>query len=171
MPDDKQLQRLQSIVLAAHPWLATEVTKDGNAAGQFRLAFSYLGHVYRTETTNKRRYFHSWIEDANDWLHQLDIWREVGGAALLCAVIGHGDICWQRADHTVGALLEIGADPYSGRRCANAWRGILDGTRTLLKPMSAVPLPPEGTAIPVVKITDLQTGEDLSNSQYNLWQR
>ncbi len=103
---------------------------------EFGRAFVAVGYAFRLSEPSTARYFHSFVEDANAL--QREYWRAhaVSGSALLAAIIGHGDVPWRPVNQAVGQLLEVGLDPYSGIRCSNAWRGILEG-----RPLRS-PLPP-----------------------------
>jgi len=72
---------------------------------------------------------------------------EVEGAALLCAILAHGDIAYRLSDERYGQLLTVGLSTTTGKPCRqpNAWHDVLDTG----KPMA--PLPPRGL---VTRVSD-----------------
>jgi hypothetical protein len=58
---------------------------------------------------------------------------QISGPAFLAGCLASGDICWQRKDPEIGAMLEIGLNAHKGRACTtpNAWRNILKGAPLL----------------------------------------
>ncbi len=157
-PSGREVLALLKIVLGAYPNLRGEAeTRDFNtefgrtffAAGydnlgasaardfemEFARAFIAVGFAYRTPQPSTSRYFHSFVEDANGLLRTYWSAKAVSGTALLAAIIAHGDVAWRPANRAVGQLLEVGLDPYSGIRCSNAWKGVLEG-RPLKAPLA-----------------------------------
>ena len=129
LPSPAELARLRKIVLAAHPWL-----RDGAPAErEFVRAFWAAGMAFRTASPCRSRSFAAFVDDACELLTQYGS-EGVGGSAFMAACLAHGDICWQKPDATIGALLEIGLNAYQGGKCANAWRDILAGKANLLSP-------------------------------------
>jgi hypothetical protein len=59
----------------------------------------------------------------------------IGGPALLASCLAHGDVLIQWPDSSVGALLEVGLDEYSGRRATNVWIDLIAGERGLMRPV------------------------------------
>lgn len=185
-PSDKEILALMKIVYGAHPDLRgnaeTFLRKGRDLLGtvddfevEFGRAFVAVGYAFRTVEPVTTRYFHSLVEDANALLRRYWGAKPVSGTALLAAIIAHGDVCWRPANRAVGQLLEVGLDPYSGVRCANAWRGILEG-----RPLHA-PLPPrrafrEAAEPSPVRLYRQQDGpagpsSDVSGAEGPLWQR
>jgi hypothetical protein len=140
MPNDDELAKLMAIVLTAHSWLA------GFDLAEFRRSFWAQGKCYRTAAPDKSRYFQSWVDDANALLERFDK-RGVEGASFLAACLAAGDVVWQRADPSVGALLELGLNQYTGRPCSNAWRSVLRG-QPLLEPVTPGVVRAPSNAIP-----------------------
>jgi hypothetical protein len=133
MPTDKELASLLKIVLAAHADIARAAAPHVDFAEQFRNAFLAVGYLFRLDQPNSKRFFSAFVEDAGEWLVRLGR-APVSGPAFLAAVIAHGDVPFRKADEQIGQLLEVGLDPYSGRRCKRGWRDILRGERSLLPP-------------------------------------
>lgn len=127
MPTDDEATRLMKIVAAAHPSLA------GVDLFEFRRAFWAQGQCFRTPAPVSKRYFHAHVDDACELLERHGA-KQIGGTAFLAACIGAGDVPWQAADPSVGALLELGLNPHNGRPCSNVWLQILTGEASLLKP-------------------------------------
>lgn len=167
-PNATQMASLLRIVLAAHPWLGAV---DQHA---FARAMWATGLLYRTRETRRDKYFHSWVEVGNQRLTEQDA-EPVTGAEFMAAVIGHGDIVWQRQDARQGALLEIGVDEFRGLACQNSWRRILTGEANLLDPT-----PPRGSKpLPADEAPDVQIFQQdgsgrfrqLATAEPIAWQR
>jgi hypothetical protein len=93
----------------------------------------------------------------------------VTSSAFLAAALAHGDIPWQSADPTLGALLEIGLDPHTGLKCTNAWRAILAG-QAFLPPVPPAELKRRSDALPPVKIYQESHGQmKLVAADQRLW--
>jgi hypothetical protein len=131
-PNTRELAALLKIVLAAHPLLPAGMAHEA-FLDEFAHSFDAVGHLYRTDAPNSKRYFSAWIEDTNIWLERQGR-APVSGNAFLAACLAHGDVPWRQANDSVGQLLEVGLHATVGRRCKNCWREILRGERTLLPP-------------------------------------
>ncbi len=120
-PDANQLRSLLKIVCSVHPALRTNDVET-----QFGRAFWMVGHMFRLPTPSKR-HSPSWLlETANQQLLERVGWQP----AFFAACLAHGDVCWQKADATLGALYELGLNPWSGLHCANSWRSLLQGRQS-----------------------------------------
>jgi hypothetical protein len=130
-PSKDEARRLWHIVDAAYPDLGLIASVDEQ---EFRRAFSAVGLMYRRDTPDERHALTYFLDSANELISQHLKGSSVSGCALLGAVHAHCDIPWRKPDRSLGQLLEIGLDPYVGRRSENHWRGLLDGTRNLMQP-------------------------------------
>ena len=128
MPSADELVQLRNIAASAHPEIDASFDHD-----EFRRAFWCVGQNFRTPAPRKDRFYSAWIDQANELLERQDA-AQIGGPSFLVACIAAGDITWQAANADVGALLEIGLDPYRGRPCSNVWRDVLSGRARLLAP-------------------------------------
>ena len=125
----EEMSRLRAIVLSVYPGLECD-------EALFARGFVGVGFQFRTAQPVKTRYFHSVVDATNDLIDALFDLPPTTGNAVLAAIVGHGDIPWQKQDGSKGALLEVGLCPTHGLKLPtpNAWRGLLDGTRNLLAP-------------------------------------
>jgi hypothetical protein len=147
MPTDQELKTLARIALSAHADLKENADRMPDFAEQFRRAFYAVGFQFRLDQPTPKFYFHAHLEAANTFLRQQGN-ASVDGAPFLAAVFAHNDICWQQADESAGQLLLLGLDPYSGRRCSNAWRDLLRGGNMLAPTPAPRHLrPPEPTSV------------------------
>jgi hypothetical protein len=133
-PSTTEAASLLKIVDAAAPWLklAESVEVD-----EFRRALAASGLMFRTAEPISRFAFVHFLDAANELLMTHGRGGTIGGVSLMGAILGHGDIAWRQADASVGQLLEIGLDLHSGRKCENAWRGLLTGERNIMAPSPA----------------------------------
>jgi hypothetical protein len=130
-PDAKQANALARIVDAAFPDVGLIRSTD---LPEFSRALSAVGYMYRTaEPVSKYSFIH-FVDAANDLLTEHLHGSSVSGTAVFGAVLAHADICWRKADRSLGQMLEVGLDLYQGRMCENAWRGLLTGERNLMTP-------------------------------------
>ena len=85
------------------------------------------------------------VDHCCDFLAAHSLGGEVAGASVFGAMLAHGDIPWRANNPSVGQLLKVGLNIYTGRPCSvpNAWRNVL-ATGQLL-----APLPPRGVIRPV----------------------
>ncbi len=131
-PTAAELRSLSKIVSAAHPgWTIPD-------EDEFRRAFVAQGFFFRLPGPNTRVYFTSHIDAANAFLGRLR-WPQIGGGALMFAIVAAADVPIRYASPALGQLQEVGLDQYSGLPCRNKWRGVLDGSANLMAP---TPVPP-----------------------------
>jgi len=152
VPPDRELRSLREIVTAAYPdWKCSE--------DEFRRAFIGIGYQFRLAVLSRKYYFGSHVDHVNDVLITRLGMEGVSGSAVMCAVLAHGDVLWQKGDASKGVILSLGLDPHSGLRCRNAWQSVLKGG-ALLAPI----LPPKRSSdddVPVVTVQqlDMTTGQ------------
>jgi hypothetical protein len=115
MPDADQLARLLEIVTSDYRQFKGAFSDD-----EFRRAFWVCRTLFRRPSLNTSCYWNHWADVANEKLVRVEL-APIGGPALLAACLAHGDILVQWPDSSVGALLEVGLDEYSGRRATNVW--------------------------------------------------
>jgi hypothetical protein len=132
-PTVSELHRLKSLVRAAYPELEKSAAGEADFDEQFCCAFYRIGYMFRLNRPSPKKYFWLIVEEASSWLLEKGM-SAVSVPAFLAACHAHGDVPWQAADPSVGALLEVGLDPYDGRVCNNAWRDLLLGARRLRAP-------------------------------------
>jgi hypothetical protein len=125
-PSADERRELLRIVRAEHELPAI-------SESEFARAFWAVGYQYRLAEPDASLNFYTHIGHCNDFLSQYR-YGEIDGSAVLAAVISHGDIPWRAANPGKGALLEVGMNPYSGIKCSNAWRRVLQG-EPLLEPL------------------------------------
>jgi hypothetical protein len=138
-PDTQEAGRLLKIVDAACPWINL---RENVEIDEFRRALASVGLMFRTAEPVSKFAFGHFVDAANELVATHGRGGEVGGVALMGAVLGHGDVCWRQADASLGQLLELGLDRHSGRQCSNAWRGLLTGERNIMPPT-----PPRGELV------------------------
>jgi hypothetical protein len=131
-PDTQEAGRLLKIVDAGAPWLklAANVEVD-----EFRRAMAASGLMFRASEPVTKYAFGHFVDAANELVMTHGRGGSIGGVAFLGSVLAHADVCWRRADGSVGQMLEVGLDVYAGRGCQNAWRGLLTGERNIMAPM------------------------------------
>jgi hypothetical protein len=169
MPFTHELDKLYEIVRAAHPEL------DGFDVAEFGRGLWAAGQFWRTDEPCRTRYFGAWVDNANEKLVEGNA-ASISAPAFLAGIIGSADIVWQRQDHRIGAMLEIGLDRYRGRPCStpNAWRGVVHEGKPLLAPVDPPWIQTGRIDVPQVKISqlDVRTGRmrEVQENQ-SLWRQ
>lgn len=108
-PTAEEAAKLARIVDAAHPGLALIASTE---LPEFRRALSAVGFMFRTaEPVSKYSFIH-FVDEANVMLVERLNASSVSGTAIFGAILAHGDICWRKADASLGPLLEVGLDLY-----------------------------------------------------------
>jgi hypothetical protein len=161
MASDAQLKRLLKIVLARFPHLMlkgeiTDRDKDKYFDG-FRGAFFRLGHMNRIDDKLDTSHMNGfWRGECEDWLREYgrQFCSDVSLKNWVAAIVAHGDVSYATPDafatmQGLGfGLLAVGDG--AGRRPANKWRGLLDGTAPMREPER---LPSVGDKPSPVRIT------------------
>jgi hypothetical protein len=119
-PTAEQLLALSEIVWREHAWL------DQCSEAAFERAFLGVGYMYRLDEPSRKLAFYSHVDNCNDVLQRLGL-RAVEGAAVLAAILAHGDIPWRAHNPRRGQMLEVALAPFTGRKCNNRWRAVLTG--------------------------------------------
>jgi hypothetical protein len=141
-PNREQLGRLLEIAEAAFPHLVGLVEIE-----ELSRAMVATGLMWRLDSPNTVHSVPWLLDHANNSIltEQLGL-RTVEGAAFQLAVACHGDIKWRAGRPNLGECYEIALHPWTGARCSNAWKQVLD-TGELLAPVaprgvrSSYPLP------------------------------
>ena len=130
-PTPAEARALFEIVCAVHPSLRSK-----EAEQQFAIGLFAVGHMYRLPAPSKQ-HDPSWLlQQANENIIESVYWQPIEAPAFFLACRAHCDVPWQEHNGSLGALYELGLQPWTGKRLEtpNAWRGLLDGTRNLLPP-------------------------------------
>ena len=173
--DAAELDALLKIAIAAqHPAVAEHAAETPGFAMHFRRAFIAVGFQFRLAAPDARKYFHSHVSAVDEFLasHFPDA-EPVDSAAVFCAIVSHGDICWRAHNPKVGDLLEIGLNPSSGSPCTtpNRWRAVLDGA-PLMAPVAPRALGPTlaADAVPTPRFWRKNSrGEMVELGDGSLW--
>jgi hypothetical protein len=138
MPSGDELRRLQEIVIARYPQLASHLQPPGEAFDGFRCAFLRIGHLGRDKLNDKLALV-TWIDDAAVWLRDNQVYpNRVTVRDFVCAVLAHGDIDYISMDRFPFDCSAFGLRRDStGRPATDGWRAVL-ATGRLRDP---VPLP------------------------------
>jgi hypothetical protein len=146
MPSVDELDKLLAIVTAARPDLnlAREQGRfdisERDHRAEFRRAFYAIGRMGRLNEPDGDRYFHAVVDDVNRVLNARRL-GDVGGDAVMCALLAWGDVPHRPADAAAfGQLTEVAiAKINQGTPAVAKWRKILSGEANLV-----APLPPRG---------------------------
>lgn len=174
MPTETELAKLRQIVLATHPWLTDNTVEPERAKRDFGMAFWAANALFfRTETVSTSRYFSSFTDDANEALKEHGE-PSISGKSFLAACLACADIVWQRADPSVGVLLGLGLNRYTGRQASSRWRQLLAGEANLLAPVAPPARLTCAQTAPMVRVYQEHpvTGEMvLVTDNRSLWSR
>jgi hypothetical protein len=135
MPSGDELRRLDEIVIARYPQLATHLQPPGEAFDGFRSAFLRVGHLGRDKLNDKLALV-TWIDDAALWLRDNQVYpSRVTPRDFVCAVLAHGDVDFVPLDNFPLDCSAFGLRRDStGRPATDGWRGVL-ATRRLRDPV------------------------------------
>lgn len=145
-PTPAELRALAKIVGAAHPELGVEKIPEDELAR----AMLATGHMFRLAEPDTCKYADAHFSDANGYLKFVGL-ASVGGEAFTASIFIHNDIFYRAANAAVGQVFELGLNPTYGRKCSNAWRGLLEG-RPLLAPTPSRFQPKTERGAPPVRI-------------------
>jgi hypothetical protein len=111
MPSPDGLDSLYRIVVAAHPGLKlerepTRFEYERNHRDEFKRAFFAVGRMGRLNEPGGDRYFHAVADDVNRVLSARRL-SDVGGDAVMCAILAWGDVQHRPADAAFGQLAEV----------------------------------------------------------------
>jgi hypothetical protein len=170
MPSADELDSLYKIVIAAHPGLnlerkTTRFEYERNHQDEFKRAFFAVGRMGRLSEPSDDRYFHAVVDDVNRALSARRL-GDVGGNAVLCAILAWGDVQHRAADAAFGQVTEVAiAKINQGTPARPMWRDILVGKSNLI-----APLPPRNAhassssyPVPRVRITYSDTGREVDS--------
>ena len=144
MPTADELDSLYKIVIAAHPGLklereTTRFEYERNHRDEFKRSFFAIGRMGRLSEPSGDRHFHAVVDDVNRVLSARRL-SDVGGDAVMCAVLAWADVHHRPADAAFGQLTEVAiAKINQGTPARPVWRDILVGKANLI-----APLPPRG---------------------------
>jgi hypothetical protein len=140
MPSADELDSLYKIVVAAHPDLnlereTTRFEYEHNHRDEFKRAFFAIGCMGRLNEPDGDRYFHAVADDVNRVLSARRL-SDVGGNAILCAILAWGDVQHRPADAAFGQLTEVAiAKINQGTPARPVWRDILVGKANVVAPL------------------------------------
>jgi hypothetical protein len=168
MPTADELDSLYRIVVAAHPGLnlerkTTRFEYERNHLDEFKRAFFAVGRMGRLSEPSDDRYFHAVVDDINRVLSARRL-SDVGGDAVMCAILAWADVQHRPSDAAFGQLTEAAiAKINQGTPAVARWREILSGQANLLAPLPPRNAHASATTYPTprVRITYSDTGKEV----------
>ena len=174
MPSADELDIFYKIVVVAHPGhkLERETTRfeyERNHRDEFKRAFFAVGRMGRLSEPSGDRYFHAVVDDINRVLSARRL-SDVGGHAVMCAILAWGDVQHRPADAAFGQLAELAiAKINQGAPARPVWRDLLTRKANLVAPLPPRNAHASASTYPVPRVTIRYPNGQEADPSKNSW--